>query len=260
MREEHQQHRGPAGGVDDVDPRSARRSLRGPGARRHRSSPVHPGRGAYKHVRGTRHTVSAVVSERRGASFLTNDATRRRLRGGGRDAPTSETDTRSQCSRSVHFGSQMLARGRGTAYHAAPSPRERAMADDPSNAAYEGVPEAYIRGVAPFMGYEFFAEPGTMYPREVSAILVNTVVDLVQSGRLAPPPGRPVHLIDQCGGSANIGCLLALKLPQARVWSTDLMPPSSALARRNVEKHHLGDRVEVATGDLFHALDGRGLE
>src|SRR5204863_7420468 len=98
------------------------------------------------------------------------------------------------------------------------------------------------------------------YPREVSAILVNTVVDLVQSGRLAPPPGRPVHLIDQCGGSANIGCLLALKLPQARVWSTDLMPPSSALARRNVEKHHLGDRVEVATGDLFHALDGRGLE
>jgi len=134
------------------------------------------------------------------------------------------------------------------------------MADDPSNAAYEGVPEAYIRGVAPFMGYEFFAEPGTMYPREVSAILVNTVVDLVQSGRLAPPPGRPVHLIDQCGGSANIGCLLALKLPQARVWSTDLMPPSSALARRNVEKHHLGDRVEVATGDLFHALDGRGLE
>lgn len=134
------------------------------------------------------------------------------------------------------------------------------MADDPSNAAYEGVPEAYVRGVAPFMGYEFFAEPGTMYPREVSAILVNTVVDLVQSGRLAPPPGRPVHLIDQCGGSANIGCLLALKLPQARVWSTDLMPPSSALARRNVEKHHLGDRVEVATGDLFHALDGRGLE
>src|SRR5436190_6896360 len=256
MREEHQQHRGPAGGVDDVDPRSARRSLRGPGARRHRSSPVHPGRGAYKHVRGTRHTVSAVVSERRGASFLTNDATRRRLRGGGRDAPTSETDTRSQCSRSVHFGSQMLARGRGTAYHAAPSPRERAMADDPSNAAYEGVPEAYVRGVAPFMGYEFFSAPGTMYPREVSAILVNTVVDLVRSGVLVPPAGRPLQVVDQCGGSANIGIVMAYMLPEAKVFSTDLMPVSSALARRNVEKHAMVGRVEVATGDLFGALAG----
>jgi HemK-like putative methylase len=121
-------------------------------------------------------------------------------------------------------------------------------------------PEAYIRGVAPFMGYEFFAAPGTMYPREVSAILVTTVVDLVRSGALAPPPGRPLQLIDQCGGSANIGCVLALSLPEAKVWSTDLMPVSSALARRNVEKHGLGDRVEVATGDLFAAVAGRGLE
>lgn len=121
-------------------------------------------------------------------------------------------------------------------------------------------PEAYVRGVAPFMGYEFFSEPGTMYPREVSAILVTTVVDLVRSGALVAPPGRPLHLIDQCGGSANIGCVLAFSLPEAKVWSTDLMPVSSALARRNVEKHGLGGRVEVATGDLFGALAGRGLE
>ena len=44
-------------------------------------------------------------------------------------------------------------------------------------------PLAYIKGVAPFMGYEFYAEPGTIYPREVSSIVVNTIlVDLVRSG------------------------------------------------------------------------------
>jgi release factor glutamine methyltransferase len=122
------------------------------------------------------------------------------------------------------------------------------------------MPLAYRRGVAPFMGYEFFSAPGTMYPREVSAILVTTVVDLVSSGALVPPAGEPLRFVDQCGGSANIGCLLALSVPQARVWSSDLMPVSSALARRNVEKHRLTERVEVVTGDLFHALDGRGLD
>jgi len=93
-------------------------------------------------------------------------------------------------------------------------------------------PIAYVRGVAPFMGYEFFSAPGTMYPREVSAILVNTVVDLVRSGVLAPPPGRPLQVVDQCGGSANIGIVMAYMMPEAKVFSTDLMPVSSALARR----------------------------
>jgi release factor glutamine methyltransferase len=110
------------------------------------------------------------------------------------------------------------------------------------------------------MGYEFFAAPGTMYPREVSAILVNTVVDLVRSGALTAQPGQPLRLVDQCGGSGNIGCVLALSLPEARVWSTDLMPVSSALARRNVDKHGLSGRVEVLTGNLFGALAGLGLE
>jgi release factor glutamine methyltransferase len=133
------------------------------------------------------------------------------------------------------------------------------MSDTDDTQSFE-MPQAYVRGVAPFMGYEFFSAPGTMYPREVSAILVNTVVDLVRSGKLVPPPGDTLNIVDQCGGSANIGIVMAHLLPEARVWSTDLMAVSSALARRNVAKHALEDRVVVATGDLFKALDGLGLE
>ena len=110
------------------------------------------------------------------------------------------------------------------------------------------------------MGHEFFATPAAMYPREVSAILVTTVVDLVKSGALRAADGQPLRLVDQCGGSGNIGCVLSLSLPESRVWSTDLMPACSELARRNVAKHGLTGRVTVATGDLFHALDGMGLE
>src|SRR4029077_16881499 len=66
----------------------------------------------------------------------------------------------------------------------------------------DSTPRAYRLGIAPFMGHEFYSEPGTMYPREVSAILVSTVVDLVSSGALVPAAGEPLRLIDQCGGSA----------------------------------------------------------
>ena len=133
------------------------------------------------------------------------------------------------------------------------------MSDTDDTQSFE-IPQAYVRGVATFMGHEFFSAPGTMYPREVSAILVNTVVDLVRSGEIKPPPGDTLNIVDQCGGSANIGIVMAHLLPESRVWSTDLMPVSSALARRNVTKHNLEDRVVVATGDLFKALDGLGLE
>jgi release factor glutamine methyltransferase len=118
------------------------------------------------------------------------------------------------------------------------------------------LPEAYQRGVWPFMGREFLTEQGTIYPREESAIVVRTIVELSQSGAIGPEP----RLIDQCGGSGNLGCMMALLLPGARVWTTDINEKASALARRNIAKHGLEGRVEARTGDLFKTLDGLGLE
>jgi release factor glutamine methyltransferase len=110
------------------------------------------------------------------------------------------------------------------------------------------------------MGYEFLTEQGTIYPREESSIVVKTIIQLVESGAIKPTPGEPLRIVDQCGGSGNLGCVLALSLPQAKVWTTDLLECASALARRNVAKHHLEGRVEVCNGDLFRSLDGLGLE
>jgi release factor glutamine methyltransferase len=54
--------------------------------------------------------------------------------------------------------------------------------------------------------------------------------------------------------------MMAMLMPEAHVYSTDLMASSSELAKRNVAKHQLEGRVEVHTGDLFKALDGLGLD
>jgi release factor glutamine methyltransferase len=118
------------------------------------------------------------------------------------------------------------------------------------------VEEAYARGSAQFMGREFLTEKGTIVPREVSSIVPNAIVELVRAGALP----AELRIVDQCSGSGNIACTLALMLPGAHVYSTDLMASASGLARRNVAKHGVEGRVEVHTGDLFKALDGLGLE
>lgn len=122
-------------------------------------------------------------------------------------------------------------------------------------------PLAYVRGVWPFMGYEFFAEEGTIYPREESGIVVSEIVRLAKSGALPGGlGGDPLRVIDQCGGSGNLGCVMALSIPNAHVWTTDLNEKASQLARRNIEKHGLLGRVSALTGDLFKPFDGMGLE
>jgi release factor glutamine methyltransferase len=137
-----------------------------------------------------------------------------------------------------------------------PEPDREARAITLARDRATGRPLPYVLGVAPFCGHEFIVEPGVLYPRATTEILVTAVVRLVEVGAL------PVALwaVDMCGGSANVGCAIALALPNARVWSADLMPECSALARRNVARHGLEERVEVVTGDLFGALAGHGLE
>jgi release factor glutamine methyltransferase len=128
-------------------------------------------------------------------------------------------------------------------------------------------PLAYVRGVWPFMGYEFFAEEGTIYPREESGIVVREIVRLAASGALpgalagtpAGTPAETLRIIDQCGGSGNLGCVMAMSIPRAHVWTTDLNEKASALARRNIEKHGLVGRVDALTGDLFKPFDSLGL-
>jgi len=68
-------------------------------------------------------------------------------------------------------------------------------------------------------------------------------------------PERP-RVIDMCCGSGNLACALAVRLPGARVWASDLTDACVALARRNALHTGVADRVTVVQGDLFSGLKG----
>jgi release factor glutamine methyltransferase len=72
--------------------------------------------------------------------------------------------------------------------------------------------------------------------------------------------GDSPRVIDMCCGAGNLGCAIASHVPGARVWMSDLTDGCVHWTRENVRHLELGERVEVAQGDLFAGLAGKGLE
>lgn len=100
-----------------------------------------------------------------------------------------------------------------------------------------------------WMGLSFETNEAVLVPREETELLGRTALELMT--QLPAPPAR---VIDMCCGSGNLACSLAHHRPELRVWASDLTDACVALARRNVARHNLGERVEIRQGDLFESL------
>lgn len=115
-----------------------------------------------------------------------------------------------------------------------------------------GQPVAHLVGWKEFYGRRFEVTPDVLIPRPETEFLAEAGLQLLE--RTAP--GRP-DVLDLCTGSGAVAVTLALEMPQARVWATDLSREALAVAARNVEAHKVGERVHLAWGDLFAALEPR---
>lgn len=132
------------------------------------------------------------------------------------------------------------------------TPAERvAVADLIERRVTERVPAAYLIGRAWFAGLEFEVDDRVLIPRSPIAELVEAGFDpWIDSGRV----GR---ILDLCTGSGCIGIAAAHYLPDADVDLVDISDAALAIARRNVERHRVGDRVQVIESNLYDALGDR---
>lgn len=97
-----------------------------------------------------------------------------------------------------------------------------------------------------FFGVEIETGPDALVPRAETELLAAAAVD-----RLAG-----AVMVDVCCGTGNLACALAARVPELRAWAIDLTEGCVELARRNVGRLGLADRVTVLQGDLFAPLDG----
>jgi release factor glutamine methyltransferase len=100
-----------------------------------------------------------------------------------------------------------------------------------------------------FLGVDIETGPGALIPRAETELLGQTA--------LAKLRATGATLVDVCCGTGNLACALAIAMPEVRAWALDLTDGAVALARANVARLGLIDRVTVLQGDLFAPLAGQ---
>jgi release factor glutamine methyltransferase len=132
-------------------------------------------------------------------------------------------------------------------------------------------PVAYLIGRKEFFGIDLVVDRRALMPRPETELLVELALGFARrrttddrrrttdDGRLMRSQPTIVHrllsIVDVGTGTGAIAIALALHLPQARIAAIDISPDALALARQNVERYSLNERVRLMEGDLLEPLD-----
>lgn len=113
-------------------------------------------------------------------------------------------------------------------------------------------PAAYLTGEAWLGDQRFFVDERVLVPRSyIAELLLDRTMPLL-------PAVRSVHnTLDLCTGSGCLAVLLAKHFRYANVDATDVSAPALKVARINVKRHRLDQRVRVLRSDYFNALAHR---
>jgi release factor glutamine methyltransferase len=116
--------------------------------------------------------------------------------------------------------------------------------------AGEDEPIAYLTGKAHFFNLEFEINRDVLIPRPDTETIVENVLQLARHETDMAAP----RVLDLCTGSGCIAGAIAHHLKTAVVVATDASANAVVVAKRNIEKLGLTDRVSVEMGDLFEPL------
>ena len=112
-------------------------------------------------------------------------------------------------------------------------------------------PAAYLTGEAWLQGVPFTVDERAIVPRSLIAEpLADGTIDAWLSARTH-------RVLDLCTGNGSLAVLAALAWPDVTVDAADLSADALAVARLNVDRHGLADRITLYQGDGLAAVAGR---
>ena len=111
----------------------------------------------------------------------------------------------------------------------------------------KGEPSAYIIGNREFYGLDFFVNQHVLIPRPETELLVEKAIDIAKKQSYK-------FIVDAGTGSGAVAVCLALNLPEAVIYATDISAQALKVASRNCQRHNVQDRITLLEGNLLEPL------
>ena len=111
-------------------------------------------------------------------------------------------------------------------------------------------PAAYLTREAWLQGVSFYVDERAIVPRSF-------IAELIVDGGFDDFLGEHTQqVLDLCTGNGSLAVLAAMAWPEVEVTGADISPDALAVARINVDKHGLQDRIQLQLSDGLAALPG----
>jgi len=111
-------------------------------------------------------------------------------------------------------------------------------------------PAAYLTHEAWLQGVPFYVDERAIVPRSLIAeVLADGTIDAWLSD-------QTTRVLDLCTGNGSLAVLAALAWPEVQVTGADISPDALAVARINVDKHGLQERITLVESDGLAQLPG----
>ncbi len=112
-------------------------------------------------------------------------------------------------------------------------------------------PAAYLTGEAWLQGVPFTVDERVIVPRSL-------IAELIADGTADAWLSERTHrVLDLCTGNGSLAVLAAMAWPDVHVDAADLSADALAVARLNIDRHDMTDRITLHQGDGLAAVAGQ---
>jgi release factor glutamine methyltransferase len=123
-------------------------------------------------------------------------------------------------------------------------------------------PVAYLVNHQAFYGLDFYVDPRVLIPRPETELLVEQTLRIADWKLRIGDCDLSMHnsqlnIVDVGAGSGCIAITLAVHLENATIYAVDASDEALAVARINMERHGVADRICLVYSDLLANLDSR---
>ncbi|MDA3909641.1 MAG: peptide chain release factor N(5)-glutamine methyltransferase [Sulfurimonas sp.] len=110
-------------------------------------------------------------------------------------------------------------------------------------------PLEYITNSVSFYSQEFFIAPGALIPRPETELLIDDVL------KNFPNTDAKITFVEVGIGSGIISIVLAQHYKNAKFIAVDISPDALLIAKANIEKFNMKNRIELRLGSLLEPVD-----